>query len=245
MSVDSACRVLVAVLVASVPPAGLTAQAVRGRVLDAETGTPVSGVQLVLWSSRDTAARRVISNADGLFYLVGRDDGDHRLEASHIAYETSTTSVQLNAQELVTVTLRLSRAVILLDPLTVTARGHDPRHDATYEGLYARRSEFPRIGPRRVVLHTDLEMMAMRVRDVLRWFEIRPRCRVVYWNGRMVNSLLMADAWIDETSAASLEGLEYYQSSLDAPAAFRDVPGYMLDNYRCSVVVLWPRRPTP
>jgi hypothetical protein len=245
MSVGSACRVLAVVLVGSVAPGRLTAQAVRGRVLDAETGAAVSGVQLLLRDSRDTPSDRVISDAEGLFYLVGRDEGDYRLEASHIAYETSTTRVQLNAQELVTVTLRLSRAVILLDPLTVTARGHDPRHDATYEGLYARRSEFPRIGARRVVLHTDLEMKAMRVGDVLRWFEMRPRCRVVYWNGRMVNNSIMASAWVDETSAASLEGLEYYQSALDAPAVFRDVPGYMLDNYRCSVVVLWPRRPMP
>jgi hypothetical protein len=186
-----------------------------------------------------------VTDAEGQFYLVARNPGVYRLEASHIAYQPSTTEVDLGPEELLVVDLALSQAAILLDPLTVTARRLDPRRDATYEGLYARRSEFPRIGARRVVLFTDLEMRAMRVRDVLRWMEGTPNCRVVYWNGMLVNSALMAQAWIDDTSAASLEGLEFYESALDAPDVFRDVPGYMRDSYRCSIIVLWPRRYRP
>jgi hypothetical protein len=143
--------------------------------------------------------------------------------------------VRLGPEELLVVDIALSEAAILLDPLIVTARRRDPRRDATYEGLYARRSEFPRVGARRVVLYTDLEMRSMRVRDVLRWMEGKPSCRIVYWNGMLVNSALMAQAWIDDTSAASLEGLEFYESALDAPDVFRDVPGYMRDHY-CPVI---------
>src|SRR5690606_19744892 len=139
--------------------------------------------------------------------LGGRVAGEHEIRASHEAHRPVATALALGAGELLVVDLRLARTVARLGPLTITARARDPRHDASYEGLYARRSDFPRVGSRRAVLHTAPEMRSMRVRDVLRWMEPRlrrrsgfffsaepedelPGCWVVYWNGRMVRTAL-------------------------------------------------------
>ena len=235
----------------------VVAQAVRGRVVDGETGAGVPEVEVVLRRGR-TAVDRTLTDSLGLFRVLGRVEADYRVEASHLAYEAASTELHVGAEEMVVVDLRLARDVVELEPMTVTARARDPRHDATYEGLYARRSDFPRVGGRRAVLYTDLEMRGSRVSDVLgrmnprfrrrSYVEIgagfkdeRRGCSVVYYNGRLVGTRLLAEILIGDTSAGELEGIEYYDGSIYAPEVFRDEPPYAW-GYRCSVVVLWPRR---
>jgi hypothetical protein len=248
---------LLAILTIALAPSALTAQAVRGRVVDAETGQGVVDVEVVLRRGRGTVDRAVTDSL-GLFHLRGRTEGEYRVEAVHLAYDTATTSLRVAAEEMVVVDLRLSRSVIEIEPLTITARARDPRHDATYEGLYARRSDFPRVGGRRAVLHTDLEMRVSRATDVLGRFNSRFRrrnyvaigegfdderwgCTVVYWRGRLVGTRLLAEILIEGTSIGELEGIEYYDGAIYAPAVFRDQPSYAW-GYRCPVIVLWPRR---
>ena len=235
----------------------LSAQSVRGRVVDAQTGDGVAEVEVVLRRGR-AAVDRAVTDSLGLFHLKGRVEADYRVEASHLAYEPAVTALHVGAEEMVVVDLRVAREVVELEPLTITARARDPRHDATYEGLYARRSDFPRVGGRRAVLHTDLEMRASRVSDVLgrmnpryrsrSWVSIgdgfddeRRGCSVVYYNGRLVGTRLLAEILIGDTSAGELEGIEYYDGSVYAPEVFRDEPPYAW-GYRCTIVVLWPRR---
>jgi hypothetical protein len=248
---------LVAALLAAAVAPPLQAQAVRGRVVDAQSGEGVADVEIVLRRGR-AVVDRAVTDSLGLFHVLGRTEGNYRVEASHIAYERAATALRVGAEELVVIDLRVSRGVVQLDPLTITARARDPRHDASYEGLYARRSDFPRVGGRRAVLHTDLEMRASRVSDVLgrmnprfrrrsyvsigEGFEDERRgCSVVYWNGRMIGTRLLAEILIESTSAGELEGLEYYDGSIYAPEVFRDEPSYAW-GYRCNVVALWSRR---
>jgi hypothetical protein len=150
---------ILAILTIAIAPSALTAQSVRGRVVDAETGQGVVDVEVVLRRGR-ISDDRAITDSLGLFHLKGRVEADYRVEASHVAYERAATPLHIGAEEILVVDLRVSRGVVQLDPLTITARARDPRHDATYEGLYARRSDFPRVGGRRAVLYTDLEMRA-------------------------------------------------------------------------------------
>ena len=78
--------------------------------------------------------------------------------------------------------------------------------------------------------------------DIGAGFEDERRgCSVVYWNGRLVGTRLLAQILVEDTSAGELEGIEYYDGAIYAPAVFRDEPPYAW-GYRCSVVVLWPRR---
>jgi hypothetical protein len=222
------------------------AQAVRGRVIDADTGAPVSGAYVRLLAEDDAMTGQATTSDAGVFYVMGRGGASRRVEASHIAYDTASTELQVGFDDQVVADIRLKRKVIEIAPLTVTASGGDPTEDATYEGLYARRSEFPRVGTRRALLHSDVEMRSrMRLWDMVRTMEFRPKCRVVYWNGRLVQSAHLADEWISDTALGELEGLEFYKRPIDAPAVFRDVPRYLYDNAPCNVIVLWQRRSDP
>ncbi|HUF49549.1 MAG TPA: carboxypeptidase-like regulatory domain-containing protein [Longimicrobiales bacterium] len=217
------------------------AQSVRGRVLDAETGSPIGGarVELLRGAAR---ALETISDSAGRFVLVLRASGEYRLQASFLGYRSAPTEpFQVGAREQVIADIRMARAVIPLEALTIVARRADPRHEATEEGLYARRLNLPPIGTARVLLPLDGEMANARdARDVLQWLP-RPRgCIVVYWNGHMVRDADMAQSWL-ETPTAHLEAVEFYGHLIDAPAVFRDVPPYLIECWRHSVVALWPR----
>jgi hypothetical protein len=249
---------LVAGILAITLAPGLNAQAVRGRVLDVATGQGVADVEVVLRRGRSTIDRAVTDSL-GLFHLMGNVEADYRIEATHIAYERAATTLRIGAEELMVIDLRVARGVVQLDPLTITARARDPRHDATYEGLYARRSDFPRVGGRRVVLHTDLEMRVSRVVDVIGRMNPRYRrrpavvtiggdleaerlgCTVVFWDGRMIGTRLLSEILLESTSISELEGIEYYDGTVYAPAVFRDQPSYAW-GFRCPIVALWSRR---
>ncbi len=102
-------------------------QAVRGRVLDAETQQPIAGVRIRLRSANDDVSVETVTNEEGLFYAAGRGAAQYRIEADHLAYSSIQTQLlAIRFQEMVVVDIRMSRAVLQLDPLTVTARRQDP-----------------------------------------------------------------------------------------------------------------------
>jgi hypothetical protein len=247
---------LVTLVMLAVVPAGVTpvlhAQAVRGRVTEAETRQPIAGVQLRLINSSNVAVAQAVSSDDGLFVLPARSAGWHRIEATRVGYaDLATERLNVRRQEIVAVDLRLSRRAIPLNALTVTARRPDPRHDLTYEGLYSRYALLPPIGPRRAVLFTDAEMEASStVTEVIQWFSARPpECTVVFWNGHPMHRDI-AREMLTSTSVRTLEGIEFYRTLDDVPAAFR---GFAYDAVRvqdprsrrpnCVTVALWALRP--
>ena len=237
---------LCATTIAGVATATAQAQSVRGRVLDADTRQPIAGVQVSLRNARSVVVAEGLTSSDGLFHLAARDAGTHRLEGTHIAYgPVRTEPIEIRRDEQVSVDLNMSMRAIVLEPVTVTGRRRDPRHDATYEGLYARHATLPPIGSRRVVLASDPEMMgATYVRQTLDWFEARRApCTIVFFRGRVVHSPVAANAWLYETPVDHLEGVEYYRRWSDAPFALRDTPFYIHDPWPCSVVAVWPARP--
>jgi hypothetical protein len=228
----------------SVLAAPLDAQSVRGRTIDALTGQEIPGVRIVLLRANGTRVTEVISNANGLFQIATRDPGEYKLEASHIAYRSFTTeSVLLRGDEQLVVDLKMSVTAIELDPLEIVARRLDPRHEATEDGMYARRLLSRPIGSSRVILPHDPEMVnALDVRDVLSWAAPRQRgCTVVWWNGRLVTDSAAVQLWL-ETPVTQLEAVEFYRTPIDAPAVFRELPIYAaFDNAYCSIIALWPR----
>lgn len=220
-----------------------TAQSVRGRVIDNETGQPVAGVRVELLEADGRRVQEVISGPQGSFVLVARDAGAHRLRVSHIAYRgTETNTFEIRTLEQVQVDVKVASTAVPLEPLTVTARRNDPRYEATEDGMYARRLLSKPIGNARVILPHDPEMVnAFDVRDVMQWMS-RPRgCTAVWWNGKLVTSDIQASELM-QTPVSMLEAVEYYKTPIEAPAVFRELPVYLaFSNAFCSVIALWPR----
>jgi hypothetical protein len=218
------------------------AQSVRGRVLDVATGGTVPGARVVLLGPSGERVAEVVADPAGRFHVNARSPGDHRIQVEMIGYRTATTEFfVVRATEQVAVEVRLTSAPIALDPLNIVGRRADPRNEPTLEGLYARRHIVPPIGNNRVFLPYDPEMAYSRdLNDLLSWIPRQRSCVVVYWNGVMVPDSGAATYYL-ETPIAQLEGVEFYRTPSEAPAAFREMPLNLAENVFCAVLALWQR----
>lgn len=224
---------------ASGPTTPAWAQTVTGTVLDAESGEAVSGVALRLRNALGNVVASAETGEDGAFVLAARSEGEHTLEVDRLGYAPVPPHPVTLDREIVEVEIRISRAPIEIEPVTVTARRHDPRHDATLEGMLARHEQLPSVGPRRVALASGPEFVgAMTVEHVLRWFG-RRGCTILYRDGMLVTSGDFASHLISEASANWWQAIEFYRRYHEAPLGMRDVPPYVTMPTNCSVIALW------
>jgi hypothetical protein len=232
---------LLAALLAAAAPA--SAQSVRGRVLDEAAGLAIEGAHVVLRAAGGAIVAQDTTDAAGSFLLAAARPGGYTLTAGHPAYTSmAATPVRIGDREQVVVDIRLARAAVTLEPLTVTGRRRDPLHEATFEGALARRAAFPEFGPRRVLLKTDPELTSsLKVSDVVTFMPPTRGCLIVYSNGNLVGTQEGVEDLL-EGSAFRLEAFEFYRTYADAPAGMRFAPVYALSPNQCSVLALWPDR---
>ncbi|HEX2190036.1 MAG TPA: TonB-dependent receptor [Longimicrobiaceae bacterium] len=112
---------LLLALLAALPGAGAAQDAagrIVGRVVDAGSGRPLTGVQVLV---RNTGARAV-SGVDGRFTVADAPAGTQALVATHIGYAAKTvTGVQVPAGGAVEVNVALEVEALALEGLTVSA----------------------------------------------------------------------------------------------------------------------------
>ncbi len=97
----------------------LTAQqagTIRGRVIEAATQRPLSGVQVVV----EGAERGALTNASGAYIIVGVPAGPQTLRAQLIGYSSSEESVTVVGDQSAEVNFELSQSAIELDAIVVT-----------------------------------------------------------------------------------------------------------------------------
>jgi hypothetical protein len=223
----------------------LDAQSVRGRVLDAETGREMSAaVRIQLVNAAGAVAGETVSGERGVFRLLVQSPGTYTLRASALGYRDTATPITLRSGEELVMDVKVAATAIPLDPVTVTARRTDPRHEGTREGMLARHALFRPVGSRRVVLASEDELVAsMTVNEVLQWFPgtMRERCTIVYWDGRVVDNRELSDEWLSEPLVPHLEAVEFYARQSEAPPVFRHRPAWAVESAQdCRVVALWP-----
>lgn len=227
-------------------PAAAEAQTVSGIVLDAAADQRVAGVTLVLRNESGDAVARARTGEDGRFTLVARSPGPHTLEAERLGYAPLEPRSLTLGRELVEIELRITRAPVEMDPLTVTARRRDPRHEATLEGALTRHEQLPSVGSRRVALRSGPEFVgAIEVEQVLDWFGPRGACTILFRNGTLVHSPEVVEELFIEGPADWWQAVEFYRRYAEAPLGLRDTPGYVVDPSGCSVVALWSRDDPP
>jgi hypothetical protein len=102
------------------PPPSAT---LRGRVLDAETGLPLSDASVILMGT----ARGALAGPEGVFVLEGLPHGIVLVRASHVGYAQAQAAVRLAADSSSSVTLSLPRAPAVITPVVVEGlRFRDP-----------------------------------------------------------------------------------------------------------------------
>lgn len=144
-------------------PAGASGQTIRGRVLDASDGRPVSAARVSVLAAEGVAVLASATAAEATFEFILPEAGTYRLRVEHVNYATVTSErVTMAAHQVVTVELHLDRDVIALDPLRVVAERFEPIIMAD-----VRRRQ--RLGFGRFILRDELdERFSSRLEDVLR-----------------------------------------------------------------------------
>lgn len=233
-------------LVFLAPASHASGQLLRGRVVDAVSGRPVS---LSLVSLRDSSGSVVSSEEsdwDGAFVIRMPEPGPWHLRVRHHAYEVHSSGAYAGARD-TTVTITLQPVPVRLEGIEVESRGLAAIHRDSYDGLYLRRADpfyAAQVGPNRVFVKSDL--VTDHGYTVRRFIELRTPPRMaqrirqgclptVFWNAMGVSR--PRAAILMEYSVTWLEGIEFYHASDQAPMSYRDEVG------PCGAVVLWPLRP--
>ena len=223
----------------------LAAQVIRGNLLDDETGKPIGSGTVTLLTRDSVPLVRISTDTAGAFLLSTERPGSYRLGAERMGFITTISPpLTLSARDTLDVEFRLSTRAVVLKPIVVTSKRRrigqladfDERARQRRFGTFVTRAD---IEQRQPFTTTDLLRSMPGVQLISRGLggghHVRIRnCRpVIYIDGMHVPLLGMT---IDDLiSVHSLEGIEVYRSSAEAPVE------YTVHNPGCGVILLWSR----
>jgi hypothetical protein len=225
----------------------LSAQGIRGRVLDADTERPVTGATVTLLGPDETVIRGALTGDDGEFVLPISRSGRYMLRAERIGYAAVTSHpLDLIAGDSLTVELRMGTEAVTLAPLTVTASPRRSIRDRTLDDFYRRQLSGwgTHYGP--------AEIDRLRPMSVTNLLQGTPGVRIQYLRGMRTQIMMQnargycrptlfvdgsrlptdeIDSWI---SGSSLRAVEVYNRAIEIPGEFISVR-----NYDCGAIVIW------
>lgn len=249
------------VLIALALPTGASAQALRGRVVDATSQTPVAGASLRLLSADREEVAVGIADDEGTFALLARAAGEYMVEVERIGYRSVTLGpFRLRASGFAEVTLAMTPSPIPVDSVDVSVRNQDPALRSA--GFYGRRQE----GRGTFLERADIEKRSTnRMADVLSGLggvrvitdngmtdvQLRGSMTNVFRPGGpqvcfpfvFVDGLLVADGKMAGYGRMNLEtvrpsdvaGIELYMGESSVPLQFARGGG------ACGAVLFWTR----
>ena len=119
--------VLIALWLALLTSAQVSAQTVRGHLIDDSNQAPVGGATITVLVGEDRGVQ-TLTGDDGYFIIALDAWCTYQLEAARIGYETTTSQPLLvELSDTLTVDFRILPDAVLLAPLLVTARSNRGR----------------------------------------------------------------------------------------------------------------------
>jgi hypothetical protein len=217
---------------------------VLGRVLDAETGQPVTAALVSL----EGAPRGVLTNARGEFTLRDVPPGDQAITVQHIAYGEQRALVQLRGGTEAHATLRLSQRAVALEGITVRAeRSHvhadfHRRMRQALGGTFIGREELERYQNRTVadaVVRLGGAFLGGGGSGLGGFVVLRrhegPSCQpAVFIDGVQIRA--EPTELLFQMHPGSVEGIEVYQGAATVPGEFGG------SSAQCGVIAVWTRR---
>jgi hypothetical protein len=246
------CTVGLLLAAALAAPATASTQAVRGRLLDASTGTSILGGLVLLVDTAGNEMDRAISGNSGEFFVRARQPGSFKLRAERLGYRATSSGRMTLAVNMVRyVEFRLGVEAVELEPLRVVA---EPRvRQLEQAGFYARRESgiglfYTRddFDLRRPLVATDILRGApgVRVIPVGRGNTIRfsrndgasfRRCGIRIW----VDGMFLGDEnSFDFLHPDDIEAVEVFRGAAGLPAQ------YAGSESACGAILVWTRRGT-
>lgn len=212
-----------------------------GRVVDAESRSPVDGVAVRLKEAETT----VITNERGYFSLGERAAGAHYLELERLGYTRREVPVLVAGDLTQAVEIELSQQAVELEGISVSVAPRRVRQDL--EGLIRRmklgfgtfltRETLERRGEIPLAEHLREVPGVLIFRDGARaYMEVRGQSCTpdVYMDGQ--HYPLDPAAGLNEMFGRPLEAIEVFKGTETPPEFIR--PGF---RYPCAVILVWSR----
>lgn len=112
-------------LLATLAPAEVASQELRGRVIDAESGAPVPLAAVFILSRSQDVVRQVIADSLGRFSIEAPGPGDYYLVAQSLGYVQTLSALLALGDRSYDLDLELTPDPIRLDPLQITVRNQE------------------------------------------------------------------------------------------------------------------------
>ncbi len=212
-----------------------------GRVLDAESRSPVDGVTVRL---REAGAT-VVTNERGYFSLGERTAGVHYVDLERLGYTSREVPIHVAGDLTQAVEIELSQQAVELEGISVSVAPRRVRQDL--EGLIRRmnlgfgtfltRETLERRGEVPLAEHLREVPGVLIFRDGVRaYMEVRGQSCTpdVYMDGQLFP--LDPAVGLNENFARPLEAIEVFKGTETPPEFIR--PGF---HYPCAVILVWSR----
>jgi hypothetical protein len=227
----------------------LAAQQIRGTVLEANGGEPLTAADVAVIDARDSLIVRVRTDSSGLFTSTLPRAGSYSLRVEKIGYRTQHTGTfEIGLSEVLELRIVVSIEAVPLTPIEVTARYRVSRVHPDFERRveWGRQSGFGHFITREDIEATALVRTSSLLMQVpsMRFMHARDgtvhlgapargtyNCRpAVFLNGMEISQSF----GLDELGLDQLEGIEVYRSPNEIPTELAR-PGV------CTVVAFWTR----
>lgn len=241
-------------LLAAMLGAPLDAQEIRGRLLDGESGAPVTGAAITLMQGEGEELGRTLTDAAGGFRLAVPGAGYYRMRVTRIGYGAIVTdSVEVGPRETLEVELRALASAVPLEGVEVTAAPAAPERSRRLErmGFYNRE----RMGFGHFMTREQIERRSPP--ETVELFRQHPGFRIVP-NGAGRGSEVLStrstggcrpDIYLDGLLLGrdgredpltyiqwtDIEGIESYSSALTIPIQ------YKRQGRACAAILVWTR----
>ncbi|MCJ7627104.1 MAG: TonB-dependent receptor [Longimicrobiales bacterium] len=219
--------------------------AVRGQVLEHETGTPLAGAAVSLASgpggTKGIGTR--VTNSEGNFFFRQVPPGTYRVIVTLIGYQDLQDTLRVGLESDLELSLPLSVSPVRLEPLVIVADRRNPgimgdfeRRRRTRPGAFFDRED---IETRQPMLLTDLLRMVPGARVVPTspydyTVRLRGDCQPALWVDGM--QLITEEGMNDILPTMDLEAVEVYHGA-SLPVEF--------GSNSCGAIVVWTRRGEP
>jgi hypothetical protein len=223
------------------------AQSVRGVVIDLATRQPIAGATVDVAAERGGTSLHVTSDSVGAFALKLPSSGNFTIQARRIGFLVAQPApFHVDANQTLSIEMRLDSRALPLEPVAVTARGNDWLAD------FERRRTMGGFG--RFLTRDDIDTRSVQQTTAL--FRTMPGFVIQRARRGPGSQLLMRGTgglcqpavWIDNVfvplseqvtlddvlTPGSIQGVEIYNSSSAAPTQYRVGT--------CGVIVFWTRR---
>jgi hypothetical protein len=241
--------------------APLSAQTIRGKVVDARTGEAVPAAAVAALTREGRGAGQARTGADGKFSLAVRAAGEMRLRVERTGYRPTLTDLMpVAARETIDVELSISTTALALTPLRVTARVEPPhRRSLELNGVYDR----AKMGLGRRLFREDIERQPNMnttqilsrvvgttvIRNGMLEYIVFSRSSVSGAMRRQGAGYCLPNLYVDGArmayggradlnsvvSPSQIEAVELYSSAANIPVQYNGVGS------ACGVILIWTR----